>query len=151
MESERIFKSVVWLIVAFLLVREFFSYLKGKSSERWRRHTGTVIDVKVDVDKYRDADEGLGGEAHYSMPFVRYKYLYAGRVFKSKRMALNDNWSPDYGESSEAVVGINPGSEITIYVNPKNPKQSVLSKGYKVNDIKVLFVVFLFALFSIFI
>jgi len=82
----------------------------------------------------------------YSMPFVRYEYSYAGNIFKSKKVALNDNWTTDYGESSEAVVGINPGSEITIYVNPKNPKQSVLSRGYKGSNLKTLLGLLLFAL-----
>lgn len=148
MEFESIFKIVLWLVCVILSINEVLTYLKGKKSERWRRYIATVTYIKVDFKKrrYSDSDDFIEQEVVYSMPFVRYEYSYAGNIFKSKKVALNDNWTTDYGESSEAVVGINPGSEITIYVNPKNPKQSVLSRGYKGSNLKTLLGLLLFAL-----
>ena len=75
-----------------------------------------------------------------------YEYQYSGKKYKSKREPLNDTWSSDIGDSSSAVVGINPGSEIIIFINPKKPKQSVLKKGYRGRHLKELFALFLFAL-----
>ena len=148
MEFDSIFKIVLWSVCVILSINEVLTYLKGKKSERWRRYIATVTYIKVDFKKrrYSDSDDFIEQEMLYSMPFVRYEYSYAGNIFESKKVALSDNWTTDYGKSSEAVVGINPGSEITIYVNPKNPKQSVLSRGYKGSNLKTLFGLLLFAL-----
>ena len=147
MEVSYIFKYAIWGAFVALLIKEIFAFLRGEQSKKWRRHKGIVVDIKVEVKKYHDTDDDfIGDEEHYSMPFVRYEYQYSGKKYKSKREPLNDTWSSDIGDSSSAVVGINPGSEIIIFINPKKPKQSVLKKGYRGRHLKELFALFLFAL-----
>jgi len=68
-----------------------------------------------------------------SKPYVKYHYHYMGAYYRGSKVKYGDLWSTNYGKAGKFLSGITIGSEVTIYVNPKNPSQSVLYRGYHGN------------------
>ena len=103
-----------------------FKYLKAKRPQRWRRQTGRVLEVKVIEDERKNFIETYlnQGPHVFTIPVVRYEYSYSNNVFTSELMPLIEASTFDYGKSSKIVAEVNIGDDITIYVNPKKPKQS---------------------------
>ena len=119
-----------------MFLYEILQILRGNSSSHWRSHPAKVTDVKVETR----IDDGT----EESKPYIKYHYHYMGSYYQGNKVKYGDLWSTNYGKASELLYGITKGSEVTIYVNPKNPNQSVLHKGYHGN---VYWFIGFFALF----
>lgn len=130
-------KVLFWLLSFCIFLYEVLQILKGHSSNSWRCHPARVTDVKVETR----VDEG----AEESKPCIKYHYHYMGAYYRGNKVKYGDLWSANHGKASEFLSGITNGSEITIYVNPKNPRQSVLYRGYHGN------IFWLFGFFAIFV
>ena len=100
-------------------------YLKGQSSKNWRAHPAEVLALGIDV---RDGDYGEESKA-----FIHYEYRYAGRSYQGKKIIYGDIWFSHYEDAFGYIKGITSGDKITVYVNPKNPKNSVFKQGYEGN------------------
>ena len=126
MELDSFVEGMVLLFSVLVCLWAFFKYLKAKRPQRWRRRTGKVLEVKVIDDERANFIETYlnQGLRVFTIPVVRYEYSYLNKVFTSELMPLIEDSTYDYGKSSEIVARVNIGDDITIYVNPKNPKQS---------------------------
>jgi len=109
--------SLAWLF-------ELWSFRQGAASQRWFRVTARVTDAWL--DDYQDSD---GGRREYT-PKIRYAYSYKGRSYVGKKFAYGNVWSTNRGIAQSGLVGVVPGGEIQIYVNPDAPGQSVIHRGY---------------------
>lgn len=133
---------IFWVFSISIFMYELFQMLKGKSSNSWISHPAKVTDVKIESR----IDEGT----EESKPYIIYYYHYMGSCFRGNKVKYGDLWSTNYGSASKMLLGITKGSEITIYVNPKNPSQSVLYRGYQGNGYWFLgfFAIFFFVAYS---
>ncbi|WP_350338020.1 DUF3592 domain-containing protein [Sessilibacter corallicola] len=116
-------KVIFWCITLFIFLYEIYQILKGRASDNWRAHTAKVTDVRIDTRVNDGVEE--------SKPSIKYHYSYMGSSYKGSKIKYGDLWSNNYSNASKMLSGIVKGSNITIYVNPKRPNQSVLYRGYQ--------------------
>lgn len=142
MDLEIYGKTLFWIVSISLFLYEVYQLLLGTSSNNWKSHPAKVIDVKI----HTKADEGTA----LSAPKIKYQYRYMGSSYKGNKVKYGDLWSSSYSKSSVMISGIAIGNEITVFVNPKRPSQSVLHKGYEGNVLwfLVFFCVFFFVAFN---
>jgi hypothetical protein len=110
-----IFVWILFLVVGVLGVVAMLRTLKSAQSEsNWRQTPGVVLESRI-----LNTSEGY-------LPSIRYEYYFEGdrrenAMFKSMVSASNSS-SP-----SERVIDRYPaGANVTVYVNPKKPSDSVL-------------------------
>jgi hypothetical protein len=110
------------LISAVVLLCMWRYYRTARSSENWPCIPGRLL--KCELVERSDA-----GTAIYNLE-VRYSYIVDGEVRESENVAYYfGKWSSfrsDHMGLRDALIGMNP---LTIYVNPKNPAESVLFPG----------------------
>lgn len=119
-------KELVIAILALLIVYEIRSYLMGCASKKWRKHTGKVQKIFVKTRKYKSEYDHV----EESTPKIKYVYTVSSTQYVSSKYAYGDLWCSDYGDTAMRVSGINVGQNVDIYINPRNPRQSVIVRGY---------------------
>ena len=62
-------------------------------------------------------------------PRVRYSYLYSGCEYTGSQVTLEDRSLKAEASSNAFWENWSLGSEITVYVNPRDPKESVLLRN----------------------
>ncbi|SMF66262.1 Protein of unknown function [Alteromonadaceae bacterium Bs31] len=116
-----------WVLVIGVFSYELLQIAKGKASEKWRKHPAKIVEVSIETREDDGTEE--------SQPRIKYQYYYMGKMYKGSKVKYGNLWSTKYGEASKLVSGLVNGSEITVYVNPNRPNQSVLYRGYEGNVI----------------
>ena len=112
--------------LSMLAVRRFFL---GLSSNHWLRVKAKVISTGVDSRNNSDNETWFN-------PKIRYSYrLATGRTYYSTRMSYKLLSSEDYMEAFQYIEGLKPGSELYVYINPGNNRQSVVVKGVNVRNV----------------
>ena len=134
-------KVIFWLLAIGVFLYEVYQILKGRDSESWRALSAKVLDVKIDTR----TDDG----EQQSKPLIKYSYDYMGSPYRGNKIKYGDLWSAKYGKASDLRSGIVRGGEVTIYVNPKRPSQSVLYRGYEGSVIWFIVFVCIFAFLAI--
>ncbi len=116
-------KIIFWCLALLIFLYEIYQIVKGRASDSWRAHTAKVTDVRIDTRINDGVEE--------SKPSIKYHYSYMGSSYRGSKIKYGDLWSSKYGNATTVLSGIVKGSDVTIYVNPKRPNQSVLYRGYQ--------------------
>jgi hypothetical protein len=96
--------------------------LKEARTQRWIPVEGTIVASRIDK-KY----VGKGG--YEFVPVVEYKFPYEGQVIRSAHRRIS-NYASGRHEEADAILARYPaGSTVSVFVNPKNPADSVLERG----------------------
>ncbi len=130
---------------ALVLVGAFGSYLqllqpawKVASASRWEPQPCVILDSRV-VES-----DGLRPRDHHYRPEILYSYQVDGAEYKSSQYGF---FKPFLGLSSgsEAAVAQHPvGSTAECYVNPADPTEAVLDRGFNSGIIFGLFCLAIF-------
>ncbi len=109
---------------------------KSKISESWNQTTGKVIKSQLDIS-------GSGGEDSITYkPVVEYQYEVEQKLYNSKRLYFGSNISSSFKKrkSTKLVQKYSTGTEIIIYYNQSNPKESVIETGIH-SEVWIVFIV----------
>lgn len=79
------------------------------------------------------------GGGIYTSSYFKYKYTYNGKTYYSTRHDYKNGLTGASAGSHNYRVG----DDITVYINPKNPQQSIIEKGWAWNNILQLLLGFL--------
>jgi hypothetical protein len=92
------------------------------SPRTWPQVSGTIVATRIDKKR-----TGRGGSEF--VPTVEYEYCYDEQKFKSSRRSAA-NFISGMKEAAESVTSrYVVGSNVTVFVNPKNPAKSALEYG----------------------
>ena len=93
--------------------------------------TGYVTHSEVTTDNSGDDGPTHGVD-------IRYHYEANGRAFEGDRFRYGAGSSSDSDWANRAVNQNREGAEITVYYNPSNPSESVLSPGVDASNLMML-------------
>jgi len=88
----------------------------------WEAVACTILESHVETHEGEDGDT-------YSVE-VRYRYEVGGEAFEGSRYQFMGGSSSGYSGKAEVVEGLPPGAVATCYVNPHDPTDSVLHRGF---------------------
>ena len=94
---------------------------QGRARRNFLTTTGEVVASKVDRDE-GDSDSG----PTYS-PLIKYRYSVNGKEYTSKRYTYAAAWTSGHGYAAGVVARFPKGERITVYYDPADPAESVLS------------------------
>jgi hypothetical protein len=92
------------------------------SAKSWTAVPATVVSSRV---RSHSGDDGTT----YSVD-VLYRYTVNGREYRSNRYASMGGSSSGYDGKREIVDRLPPGTPVTAYVNPADPTDAVLERGF---------------------
>ena len=99
-----------------------YAFVKqGRARRDFLTTTGEVVASKVDHHE-GDADS----ETTYS-PLIKYRYSVNGKEYTSKRYTYAAGSTSDYDYAADVVARYPKGKRITVYYDPADPAESVLS------------------------
>lgn len=112
--------AVGWVVIAFGCSAIIFSVIlfrRAREQKEWERTPGAITRASVRFDgEYFDAE-------------IEYRYEFHGHSFtgsKLRSLMVSVNWP---GPSRRAVEKYPVGLPVVVYVNPKDPRDSVLEAG----------------------
>ena len=111
-----VFALVGALMAYFMLIRPAYQLLQAQN---WDAIRCRVISSEV---------KSHSGDSTTYSPHIVYSYSFGGREFRSDQYDFWDMSSSGYDGKQEIVNGYPPGSDVTCYVNPLDPTDSVLSR-----------------------
>lgn len=128
----------------FLVPQGYQSYLAQSQASNWPQTEGKVLSSEVLVDERRP-----GIEDDLAQPKVVTRYSVNGRKYTTREIHFNQSrsWTDNYGAALAVVDQYPPGKEVTVYYNPEQPYQAVLSIRW---DWFTFFIMGLGALFVLF-
>lgn len=95
-----------------------------RDRESWSRVPAKMLYSRVEKRTDNQADGHV--YVTYSARF-RYEYRVAGTAYEGTRYSLAGDWSSSDRETHEKELrGFPEGGEVTVWVNPQNPAESVL-------------------------
>lgn len=118
----RIFGLIVLLLGVVLTISGILSQQKQHQVKGWAKAKGTITHAYF-------ADDSEGGRLE-----ITYEYAVEGKLFSSSRLAP----SLMLYKASDMARKYPPGAEITVYYNPKNPKEAVLEPKSPVTGILIV-------------
>ena len=110
------------IFISLMLLRAIYKLTKGFQSGSWIKSKAKVISVRINSSRDEDGD-------FWFKPKIKYQYFIKGKMHISTWYSYKSMETTNYGSVSNRLAGINKNSEISIYVNPKKPKQSVVVQG----------------------
>ena len=122
-----------WGLALFFLVfflvgaGTFYSFgikplAKTWTARQWVATPAVVVSSEV---RTHSGDDG----PTYSVNIL-YRYEVAGREYRSNRRAFISGSSSGYAGKARVVSQFPPGKQITCYVNPHDPVEAVLERGF---------------------
>ncbi len=93
--------------------------LKIEAAKAWGTASAVVVSSKVKTHEGDDGDT-------YSA-YIAYRYEYNGREYIGDQYSFIGGSSSGYESKAEKVRQHPPGKELTVYVNPENPSESVIN------------------------
>src|SRR6478752_2521212 len=119
------------LMLGVIVVAAVYKYMQVNSAKSWRSAPGVVIrsDVQTrNVKVMSDIQRADGSRATEARNFanVVYEYELFGKKLRNNRVSIGE----DLGnfEVDETLARYPVGTRVTVYYNPRNPKQSVLER-----------------------
>lgn len=110
-------------IGAFLLYRGFRNRSQGAAMQEWPATTGVIRESTV----REIAGEGDEGWDH--VPYIRYEYEVNGRPYVGSSLAAGLMNTGAGEEAARQFVRDYPvGSTVTVWYNPRDPRQSAIEK-----------------------
>ena len=125
--------NYVWLILSCSLVVALFFRLfyliRAIQSSNWASIEGKIIESSIRRVKLRSPKY---------LPKIIYEYSVEGISYTSNRLSFSEYMR--FHRSCQRVIDRYPtGKSITVYYDPKNPKNSVIQKG-RIKSAILLFV-----------
>jgi hypothetical protein len=114
-----LFMGIILFLINFRLL------YKSTISESWSRTNGIVIKSQLD-------ESGTGGEDSITYkPDIQYQYEVEQKLYDSKRLYFGSNISSSFKKrkSTRLVQKYSTGTEVIVYYNQSNPKESVIETG----------------------
>jgi len=141
--------SILFLIAGFYLISLVLFFSANQKVNSWTKCKGKIInsDLSKKVERYSDIDyDGASDVTTYKVN-IDYEYTHKGKVFRSNNLYASKLYkyfllSYQNKKLSENFI---EGQEVTIYVNPLEPKEVTLMKKINLIYTTVLFVIFLSA------
>ena len=96
--------------------------LKAIGARSWRAVPATVESSAVRTHR--------GDESTTYSVDILYRYTIDGRTYKSNRYSFMGGSSSGYDRKREIVSRLRPGTPVTVYVNPADPTDAVLVRGF---------------------
>ena len=97
------------------------AYGNGQATHNWTQVPAVILESRV--HEYWD-------DTTMYEPIIRYRYSYAGKLHESDRLKLTGITGSSHPSYAEQIVGRYPaGASVTVYVNPREPKKTVLEAG----------------------
>ncbi|MBE2215395.1 MAG: DUF3592 domain-containing protein, partial [Opitutaceae bacterium] len=114
----------IFLVVGISLTHMLFlrPLLGVLSARSWPAVQATVVSSEV---ASHDSDDGTT----YSVE-ITYRYAVGGREYLSNRYSFMRVSSSGYGPKAEIVAAHPPGARVLCYVNPADPTDAVLQRGW---------------------
>lgn len=129
----------VLIIVCSLIILLYGVYLtfKSRSTKEWSKTKGVVIKSEV----YKETTpSGMDGTSLSFKTLIEYKYKADDEEHISKRVFYGDTIGTSLPFKSKKLIKQYPiDSEVIVYYNPVNPKESVLQKGLNFIIIEIYF------------
>lgn len=129
MSSGAIFITIVVAmfpgIIIIAMVVKFWEVYKAKS---WLPVKGKVLKSKVQSHKNQPGDMGynFSDTEVRNDPLVEYEYVVANQKYRCSRITIGERTSEF---ELEGILARYPaGAEVTVFYNPKDPKQAVLER-----------------------
>ena len=122
--------GVIALMFYFFVIDPVHVYLRVREARNWPAVPCEAVSSRVTEGPYV---EDLGQT--YNV-YIGYKYVYRGVGYESKRYGLtNDSHRSRFSRKrAEAITSrYNSGHRTVCYVNPKNPQEAVLERGFMAN------------------
>ncbi len=119
------------LMLGVIVVAAVYKYMEVNSAKSWRSAPGVVIrsdvqtrNVKLMSDIQRA--DGSGATEARNFANVVYEYELFGKKLRNNRVSIGE----DLGnfEVEETLARYPVGTRVTVYYNPRNPKQAVLER-----------------------
>jgi len=125
-----------WFVYAFPLamvgiiaVAAFYKWLQVRAAADWPQATGKVVvsaSQARKVEVFDDDRKGGKGEEVRNFAHVIYEYTVSGQKFRNDRVSIGE----DLGnfEVEETIARYPVGKIVTVYYNPRKPKDAVLER-----------------------
>jgi hypothetical protein len=114
--------SFFYIMGAFILIGIFAFILmavRTHASRNWKNTTGIIVESRIEMQRDRN-----GSIAH---PIIVYEYVVDGQRFRSNQIGFGGQSS---GTGTGSLVRRYPaGMTVTVYYNPNNPSEAVLSRS----------------------
>lgn len=141
---------VFFLIGSGLILSWLYDFHRISDADGWDSVVGNVVSSRV-VSSSVSSSSG-GNSSSVYRPVVKYKYFYKGRNYEGSNSDLSTvKTATSYEKAKGISDSFSSSSEVTLFVDPKNPRKSVLQRTIDNREKMPLFAGFAFLLFSIFI
>jgi len=107
-------------VLYFLTIRPIFRVMDARD---WSAVQCTILSSRV------GKHTGSKGGSTYSID-IRYEYVVDGKRYESDRYKFLGGSSSGYDGKKQIVDSLPPGSEVICYVNPQDPSDAVIERGY---------------------
>ena len=128
MQFAGLFALALGAIGVVLIVQYLRNKQKAQTSTAWPSAPGKITGQKIRIDEIDDDDNS---RVRY-IPEVHFEYQVDGNLYQGKRLSLGSE--PDFPsrQKAEAFLGAYPVESVTtVFYNPENPQEAVLSQGMR--------------------
>ena len=128
--------DVPWLLYAFPLAMvgliafaTLYKYIQVRGAARWPQVAGKIVASTTQARAVKTFDDDLAdqqSEEQRNFANVVYEYVVGGQTLTNNRVSIGE----DLGDSevAEQVARYPVGKAVTVYYNPRNPKEAVLER-----------------------
>ena len=114
-----------WLLlltIALLLIAFQLWFMRDAEDARsWPAAEGRIVSSVL--------EQGCGNGGRQSLPKIVYTYRARGLPHEGHRIALDTDFCGWSKAGMEIVQAYPPGKDVTVYYNPRAPRESVLRQG----------------------
>ncbi|HDL90567.1 MAG TPA: DUF3592 domain-containing protein [Thermodesulforhabdus norvegica] len=97
--------------------------------DRWLQIDAIVVESEIEtVSMHNQSSSGPSSITGWK-PSITYRYRIGGKEYESSRYTIMPYESTDYNKIASIVSSYPIGSTCTVYVNPDNPSEAVLSRS----------------------
>ncbi|MDX2212037.1 MAG: DUF3592 domain-containing protein [Oculatellaceae cyanobacterium bins.114] len=94
-------------------------FWKSRQTRRWQTTSGKVISTMMKEQRVKTR--------LVYQPKVRYEYVVDRNWYQANRIRVGDRWGgSDFAKAEEQLRRYQPGTEVTVYYNPRRPQDAVL-------------------------
>src|SRR5262245_35349894 len=116
-------------MVGIIAAAAFYKWLQVRAAANWPQTTGKVVvstSQARKVETFDDEREGGKAEEVRNFAHVVYEYTVSGQIFRNDRVSIGE----DLGnfEVAETIARYPVGKVVTVYYNPRKPKDAVLER-----------------------
>jgi hypothetical protein len=120
-------RALLGFFAVGLLVFAAQLHVVGSGAQEWSSTTGVVVTSYV--RKTGAGNAGEAGDTDSYSPVVRYEYRIGSDQYAGSKIGFGDLFYNWYSAKSR-VQAFPKGSNVTVYVDPRDPNSSVLDRTY---------------------